>query len=269
MATDDLSWPLMTTDDLSWPLMTTDAHDRQVLVRGASLRVAAASGRRYAQLDLGAPTTARSSLSAQRSAALNFEEDEEDDVAADERAVVGSYGHGHAHDDARAAEAPVTAPVGADAHADGYADAAVTTAAAAAGHRVRRAAGIAPSGSAVPSANLKSPASIRSPAGTLGTALGTALGTTLAHESPRLSQAAALNDVQPALLHDLICRGGPRGGGGGGGGGAGGAGGLLRFNLTVHSLRTLTLRVRCTACHEVRLMTSDDLCRPMMTCDVL
>ena len=248
MPTDDLSWPLMTTDDLSWPLMDSDALDRQVLVRGASLRVAAASGRRYAQLDLGAPTTARSSLSAQRSAALNFEEDEEDDVAADERAVVGSYGHGHAHDDARAAEAPVTAPVGADAHADGCADAAVTAAAAAAGHRVRRAA-----------ANLKSPASIRSPAGTLGTALGTALDTTLAHESPRLSQAAALNDVQPALLHDLICRGGPRGGGGGGGGGggAGGAGGLLRFNLTVHSLRTLTLRVRCTACHEVRLMTSD------------
>jgi hypothetical protein len=27
---------------------------------------------------------------------------------------------------------------------------------------------------------------------------------------------------------------------------------LLRLHLSVHSLRTLTLRVRCTACHEVR-----------------
>ena len=224
-------------------------------MRGASLRVAAASGRRYAQLDLGAP---RSALSAQRSAALNFEDDVADDVAADERAVVGSFGHGDAHDDARAADAPVTAPDGAAVHADGGADAAVT-AAAAAGHRARRAAAASIRS---PAASIRSPASISAPAGTLGTALGTAPGTalgtapgtTLAHESPRLSQAAALNDVEPALLHDLICRGGPRGGGGGGGtGGCGGAGGLLRLHLSVHSLRTLTLRVRCTACHEVRL----------------
>ena len=223
-------------------------------MRGASLRVAAASGRRYAQLDLGAP---RSALSAQRSAALNFEDDVADDVAADERAVVGSFGHGDAHDDARAADAPVTAPDGAAVHADGGvnggADAAVT-AAAAAGHRARRAAAASIRS---PAASIRSPASISAPAGTLGTALGTAPGTapgtTLAHESPRLSQAAALNDVEPALLHDLICRGGPRGGGGGGGtGGGGGAGGLLRLHLSVHSLRTLTLRVRCTACHEVR-----------------